>query len=140
MGIDSKVGGISLSGKDTITYDLGFYSNDLDEYIFFEKHGDSVYVFDDYSDSPIFEFKGSIEDLDKDPFYKNDVSWDKVGGFSAKIVQPKNSGIGVTGVYIDCLYQSEFGKVSFVISGRNLSPENEKLFLQAIKTITFKSQ
>jgi len=138
IGIDSKVGGISLNGKDTVTYDLGLYSDDLDEYIAFEDYGDSVYVFDGYNDSPIFKFKGSIDDLDKDKFYKNEVNWDEIDGFSAKIVRPKRSGFGVTGVYIDSLYQSEFGKIGFQISGYNLSPDNERLFLQAIKTVTFK--
>lgn len=53
------------------------------------------------------------------------------------IVKPKKTGIGTTGVYIDSLWRAGSGIDKFQINGHNLKPENERLFLEAIKTIKF---
>lgn len=55
----------------------------------------------------------------------------------AKIVKPKLSGKGLTGVYIDSISNTPYGRIKFQLNGKNLTPTNEKLLLQAIKTIKF---
>lgn len=55
-----------------------------------------------------------------------------------KLVRPKKSGTGITGVYIDSLRSTAYGNIKFELSGYNLKPENEELVLTAIKTIKFK--
>lgn len=76
--------------------------------------------------------------VDPDKYKKNNVSWDTIDGRKAKIVFPRNSGIGTTGIYIDSLWQSGSDVDRFNLYGINLKPTNEKLFLQALRTLKFK--
>lgn len=46
--------------------------------------------------------------------------------------------IGITGIYIDSLWESGSDIDKFNLYGNNLKTENEKIFLQAIKTLKFK--
>lgn len=63
---------------------------------------------------------------------------DTIDHKSAKIVRPKKSGAGITGVYIDSIgYDSPRRNIKFQLSGYNLKPTNEELVLTAIKTIKF---
>ncbi|MEJ2882216.1 hypothetical protein [Pedobacter sp. GR22-6] len=55
----------------------------------------------------------------------------------AKIVRPKVSGKGLTGVYIDSIGNTPYGRIRFQLNGRNLTAANEELLLTAIKTIKF---
>ena len=53
----------------------------------------------------------------------------------AKIVRPRNFQKGVTGVYFDSLDNQ---KTKFEMSGVDLSPESQRLLLNAIETLRFK--
>jgi hypothetical protein len=69
---------------------------------------------------------------------KNTITWETIDGRNAKIVYPKQSGNGTTGIYIDSLWRE--GAVSvdkFNLYGVNLEPANEKVLLQALKTLKF---
>lgn len=109
QGIDSYIGKIAIDSKDTLWFDLGWYSNTLTE----------------------------DEDIDSDEHRKNSVLWDTIDHRKAKIVFPIKSGIGITGVYIDSLWQSGSDIDRFNLYGVNLKTENEKILLQAIKTLRF---
>lgn len=63
------------------------------------------------------------------------ISYTAIDGKSAKIVKPKNPGLGTTGVYFDSL---DHQKTRLQMSGDDLSSENQRQFLNAIETIRFK--
>ena len=65
------------------------------------------------------------------------VLWDTIDGYRAKLVIPINSGYGVTGIYIDSLWQVNSGNVKFQLSGNNLTPENETKLINAFRTLRF---
>lgn len=109
-GIDSYVGKIAIDEKDTISFDLGWYSNSLEE---------------DTS---------GIRNL------LNNTSYEIINGRKAKIIQPKKSGKGIIGIYIDSLWKKGEGIDKFQLNGKNLKLENEILLLNAIRTIKFKDK
>ena len=144
-GIDSFVGAIALDKKDTLEFDYGMYSDDLEEHFdYYVKSGDSLFLRDyerealmDSVNSPQYKFyslggKARLEGLKKcSSHYEN------IAGLKAKIVVPKVSGVGLIGVYFESTNEKGKG-MSLQISGYDLSKKNEELFLKAIKTIKFK--
>jgi hypothetical protein len=67
----------------------------------------------------------------------NIIMWDTIDRKKVKIVIPKQSGKGITGIYIDSLWQSGSEIDKFNLYGINLKPTNEKALLQALKTLKF---
>jgi hypothetical protein len=115
--IDSYSGRIAIDLKDTLSFDLGLYSNNLSEIQVVILDGKTV--------------------IDPDKFRKTNISWDTVDGHISKIVYPVRSGLGVTGIYIDSLSTNSSGTVKFNLYGVDLKPINERLFLQSLKTLKF---
>ena len=113
-GIDSYVGRIVIDNRDTLSFDLGWYSNDLKEGFSFEE--DTVGL------EKRLKSKRSLEIVDNK---------------KAIIVKPKKTGIGTTGIYIDSLWTAGSGIDKFQLNGHNLKPENERVLLEAIRTIKF---
>jgi hypothetical protein len=139
--VDSYVGEVAIDNKDTLEFDLGMYSNKLyetDPTILdssFMIHVDT----NDHNFHSIIFVKNS-NNVDLDEYRKNNVTWDTVDGRKAKIVYPRKSGIGTTGVYIDSLWTSRWGGLHvdhFNLYGENLKPENEKKILKALQTLKF---
>ncbi len=83
-----------------------------------------------------FDFGWYSNPLDVD-IATHDINIILIDNKKAKIVKPKNFGQGTTGVYFDSLEVSKINK--FQISGTNLSAQNQKRFLRAIETLTFKN-
>lgn len=136
QGADSYVGRIAIDNTDTIDFDLGWYSNTLTEpepQIIERSMLNNI----DVLDTPQFIIVDSRKGIDPDKFKKNNISWDTIDGRKAKIVSPRQSGIGTTGIYIDSLWQGGSDVDRFNLYGDNLKPANEKLFLQALKTLQF---
>jgi hypothetical protein len=138
QGADSYVGDIAIDNKDTIEFDLGMYSNMLyetDPTILDSSFMSHV----DTNDRNYHEiiFVGNSRNVDLDNYRKNNVSWDNIDGRKAKIVYPRRSGIGTTGIYIDSLWTSRSGIVHFNLYGENLTPDNERKVLQALRTLKF---
>jgi len=137
-GADSYVGRIALDKKDTLDFDLGWYSDKLEEtdpVIL-----DSVMLSDMDTSSANFReiiFVKSRMSVDIDKYRKNNVSWDTIDGRSAKIVYPRKTGIGTTGIYIDTVRVGRIGVDRFNLYGTNLSPDNETKVLAAIRTLKF---
>jgi len=131
---DSYVGEILMPENDTIGFDFGPYSYDLTEYQEI-KLGDGKTYYIDNSDTA---YRPTLySSADKYKVVKSKVTWDTIDGRIAKILSPINSGIGTTGIYIDSVWVGSRGKTSFNLYGKNLSKENEKIFLRALKTIKF---
>ncbi|MTH14272.1 hypothetical protein [Flavobacterium sp. LC2016-01] len=147
-GIDSFVGKIGIDKKDTVYFDYGLYSNDLEESFnngeYLIRNNDSIFIDDwernklDTINGPYYKFyarggQNKLREFKKDTCY-----YETIYGLKAKIVVPKNSGIGTTGVYFENTRTDGKG-MKFQISGYNLSNENQKSFLKVIRTLKFKN-
>lgn len=137
-GIDSYAGAIAIGNKDTIYYDLGWYSNDLTEPepVILDSSWIGRVNASGADKKDIVFVKNNMEP-DPYKYKKNNVSWDTIDGHKAKIVYTRQPGIGTTGVYIDSLWQAGSAVDRFNLYGNNLQPANEKLLLEAIRTLTF---
>ena len=136
QGTDSYVGQIAIDNTDTVDFDLGWYSNTLTEPEpqIIER---SMLKNIDVLDTTQFIIVDSRKGIDPDKYKKNNISLDTIDGRRAKIIFPRKSGIGTTGIYIDSLWQGGSDIDRFNLYGDNLKPINEKLFLQALKTLKF---
>ena len=136
QGTDSYVGRIAIDNSDTVDFDLGWYSNTLTEPEpqIIER---SMLRNMDVLDTTQIIIVDSRKGIDPDKYKKNNVSWDTIDGRKSKIVFPRQSGIGTTGIYIDSLWQAGSDFDRFNLYGDNLKPANEKLVLQALKTLKF---
>jgi hypothetical protein len=135
-GVDSYTGKIAIDKTDTVSFDLGRYSNRLTE---LEPPIVPRFMIKDMHkiDTSYYIIVDNTMAIDLDDYRKNNVYWDTVDGRKSKIVFPRKSGIGTTGIYIDSLWKIRSGVDKFNLYGINLKPYNEKLFLQALKTLKF---
>jgi hypothetical protein len=139
-GIDSFVGHLKLDNGDTIMFDLGWYSNSLDEDYKFKVENGDVYLKNEKESTPnsvLFEFYGKVDTVDIEKLKVNKIRWKTIDGKRAKIVQPKETGKGITGIYFDSLWTAGSGTDRFQMNGTNLHPDNEKRLLQAFETLNF---
>jgi hypothetical protein len=135
-GTDSYVGAIAVGNTDTLYFDLGLYSNSLTE--------PNIQVItremieENNLDSSDFVVVNDIMsmNIDADLYRKQNVSWDTIDNRRAKIVFPRISGKGMTGVYIGSLWGNS-SKVRFNLHGSNLKAQTEQDLLKAIKTLRF---
>jgi|SRR5690606_30546227 len=135
-GIDSYVGGIMIDENDTLFFDLGWYSNKLNE--------ESPNIIErswlkdiGNVDTTEFIIVENTKKIDYDKFKKQNLKWDTIDNYLTKIVFPIRPEIGITGIYIDSLWESGSSIDRFNLYGTNLKSENEKTFLKAIYTIKF---
>ncbi|QEL02981.1 MULTISPECIES: hypothetical protein [Olivibacter] len=137
-GIDSYVGQIAIDKQDTLSFDLGFYSNSLEESIVLIPKSSTRYFDKRLLKEPYIHIVAEV-DTSKNPdeFYVNNYSQFEVNGRTAKIVEPKQAGNGITGVYFDSLWAVGNNNVRFQLSGHDLKPENQKAVLEAVKTLKF---
>ena len=134
-GIDSYVGLMILDKGDTVSFDLGWYSNALDdESVYIDGNGD-IYLVDNESN---LEFYGKADTIDVEKLKMNKVEWTTIAGKRAKVVKPKQTGNGMTGVYFDSLWTKGSGTDRFQMNGKNLNPDNERRLLEAFETLRFK--
>jgi hypothetical protein len=136
QGIDSYVGRIAIDKTDTLEFDLGWYSNTLTE------TEPQIIERQDLKNMQIaytseYIIVDSRRGIDIDVYRKCNISWDTINGRKAKIIFPRTSGMGITGVYIDSLWSNRGSVDRFNLYGEGLKPENQKRFLDAIKTLRF---
>jgi hypothetical protein len=135
-GIDSYVGAVAVDNTDTLYFDLGMYSNTLTE--------PNIQVItrqmieeNDLDSAGFVVVKDLMSmNIDADLYRKQNVSWDSINNRRAKIVFPRISGKGSTGVYIGSLW-GDSSKVRFNLYGSNLKTQTEQDLLKAIKTLRF---
>lgn len=141
QGIDSYVGRIALDSADTVSFDLGLYSNNLEEDVpaLIPKSHIKYFNETDLAEPYVVIIEDADTLLNPETFKKNVISYEKVDTYQAKLVRPKKSGIGTTGVYIDSLWSAGDSKGKFQLSGQNLKPNNEALFLIALRTLKFEN-
>ena len=87
--------------------------------------------------SGVYEFYGKADTVDIEKFKVNDVSWTTIDNKRAKLIRPKNTGTGMTGVYFDSLWVAGSGTDRFQMNGTNLQPDNERQLLKAFETLKF---
>src|SRR5687767_12416812 len=77
-GIDSFVGLLALDHGDTIMFDLGWYSNSLDEDYKFKVENGDVYLRNEKESTPtsvLFEFYGKADTVDIEKFKVTKIRW-----------------------------------------------------------------
>lgn len=143
-GIDSFVGKIGLDKNDTLRFDYGLYSSSLEEDLGFIITKDSVFTYEENENKNdtvnryVQKFYAKRDTLVIEKLYKTEYSFEVISNLKAKIVKPKKAGIGLTGVFFENT-RSDGKGMRFQISGYNLSEENQREFLKAIKTLKFKN-
>jgi hypothetical protein len=143
-GYDSFVGEIAIDEKDTLTFDYGMYSNSLNEELNLSYSKDSVFkevINEDKKDTLnvyIKKYFAKRDTLNIQELYLTKSNFEIIYNLKAKVVTPKKSGIGLTGVYFEKIKKNDNG-IKLKISGNNLSTQNQLLFLKAIRTIKFKN-
>ena len=138
QGTDSYVGRIAIDNNDTLDFDLGWYSNKLYETDVTILDSSMMNLVDtNAADFYSIIFVKDKNLVDPDKYRKNNISWDTIDGYKAKIVYPRQSGIGITGIYIDSLWQAGSDVDRFNLYGTNLKPDNEKKLLAALQTLKF---
>lgn len=140
-GVDSYVGKIAIDSTDTLSFDLGWYSNKLYEYDQAILDSSMIGSIDtNFVDPSAVIFVRDRMRVDPDKYRKNNVSWDTIDGRKVKIVYPRKSGIGTTGVYFDSLWIQDSGIDRFNLYGENLKPQNEKKVLKALRSLKFQQK
>jgi hypothetical protein len=131
-GVDSYVGGIQFDSTQGASFDLGLYSNDLSEFVKINLTDTTYSLVETGKNPPLVGDSNFMEKVKKCK-----VLWDTIDGYKAKLVIPINTGLGVTGIYFDSLWQTQSGNVKFQLSGNNLNPKNETDLIKAFKTLRF---
>lgn len=141
-GIDSFVGEIHIDTNTVITFDLGWYANDLSEGSEdFIVRNDSLIVLEK---SPIPGVVKPREDYRGEPDSSNLASVTvnqkqhiNIDGFKAKLVTPRHTGKGMTGLFIARLWNAGSSDDRFQINGQNLNAKQQQQLITAIKTLKF---
>jgi hypothetical protein len=139
QGIDSKYGWIYLDAEDSALFDYGWHSDNLYEFEPIVLDSNMI----DHVDSATRAEAVFVENsrgIDRDKYRKDNVKWDTIDGLRAKIVFPRQQGIGTTGVYFDSLHSPKASMMvpsTFSLRAENLKPQNEKALLDAVKTLRF---
>ncbi|TZG00113.1 hypothetical protein FW781_09345 (plasmid) [Chryseobacterium panacisoli] len=135
---DSNAGIIVTKNNDSIFYDYGPYSNPLEETsatIISKEELKELLKVNPKADTT--EFIVIDENSNREDFIKSKITYKKIDGYKAKILEPKKIGKGMTGVYIDSLKTGSLGKIRFNLYGINLNKESQTELLEAIQTLQF---
>lgn len=92
------------------------------------------------NDEKIYFDYGSYSNNLKDLEIGNNVRFEKIDGFSAKIISSGKEINNTTGIYFDSIQvqKEDPGKVKLQFSGKNISEKNEKQLLKSFQTLKFK--
>ena len=141
-GIDSYVGEIHIDANTVINFDLGWYSNDLSEgsedYVV---RNDSLIVLEKSpipgATKPREDYRGKPDSSTLATVTVNQKQYITVDGYKAKIVTPTRTGKGMTGLYVENLWNAGNSNDRFQINGQNLTAKQQKQLIEAIKTLKF---
>lgn len=147
-GIDSYVGGLTTNEKDTLIFDIGWYSGDItknpDVLIFSQNEFNS---FSKKQREKLNDVKHLIvanlfeASYNPSEYLKNKYVLDNIDCFTAKLISPTNNGFGTSGIYIDSLKGSKatFNKTSMSFYGNELSDTIQVEFFKSLRSIKFKN-
>ncbi|RKE77955.1 MULTISPECIES: hypothetical protein [unclassified Chryseobacterium] len=135
---DSNAGIIITKNNDSIFYDYGPYSYSLEENVTIINRKDLNELLTVNPKADTTEFIVIDKNASREDFIKSKISYKKIDGYKAKIVEPKQVGKGMTGVYIDSLKTESIGNIKFNLYGINLKKESQVELLKAIQTLQFR--
>ena len=145
-GTDSYVGGLITEQKDTLIFDIGWYSSDI-------MKQDLPLVYDKNSYAELTKKEKELlknakhlivdsisGNIDFKKYLTQKFVPHKIDCFQGKLITPINKEFGTTGLYIDSLRGSkkDFNKTKMSFYGRNLKEKTEKEFIKALKTVKLK--
>jgi len=136
--VDSYVGLVVIDSTDTLHFDYGWYSSTLAEAEPLILERALLKNMREPVDTNEFNIVESRLGIDVDDFRKNNVSWDTIDGRKAKIIFPRRSGRGMTGVYISNVWEASGDITRFNLYGENLKTANEKTVLEVLQTLKFR--
>tara|TARA_R110000796_G_scaffold71409_3_gene162075 strand:- start:65085 stop:65642 length:558 start_codon:yes stop_codon:yes gene_type:complete len=133
-GIDSYVGGVITSEGDTLIFDLGWFSQDVEERdIAFEMDESYLENWKPNEEGMIPNDSAFIRAYKPHHSYQ----YDSIDCFKVKFVTPLDTLGGFSGVFIDSLKVDGVDVTKFNFYGWGLSDRTEKEFIAALKTISF---
>lgn len=134
---DSNAGIMITKNKDSVFYDYGPYSNSLEENPVIISRKNLKKMLSEHPETDTTEFFIINDDETASPqdFIRNTITYKKIDRYNAKILEPKQTGKGMTGIYIDSIRSGSLGKIRFNFYGKNLSQESQTELLNAINTI-----
>ncbi|WP_133533591.1 hypothetical protein [Flavobacterium dankookense] len=137
---DFILGEIALDKKDTLQFYYGKNLNNFEANKGFYIINDSVFLYQENEDKVNRykdKFYGKADTVNFKNLSNTKSSFEVINNINAQITIPKKVGTGLTWVYFKKIKTKE-KNVSFLISGFNLSEENQQAFLKSIRTIKFK--
>lgn len=139
-GIDSKIGGLVTSNHDTLMFDLGRFSNELDVYA---EIRDSIFLsFLAKEKTPELIEKHIIQLYDSiklDSFSKYNVEFKLIDNKKAKIISPNTNYNGTTGIYIEYADKNDLS-ISFNFYGIIKNKFIQQQFVKSLHTLKFKDK
>lgn len=135
---DSNAGIIITKNNDSIFYDYGPYSYSLEENIAIISRKDFNELLAVNPKADTTQFIVIDKNTNREDFVKSKITYKKIDGYKAKIVEPKQIGKGITGIYIDSLKTDPIGNIKFNLYGINLKKESQAELLKAIQTLQFR--
>lgn len=135
---DNNAGIIVTKNNDSIFYDYGPYSYSLEENITIISRKDVNELLAMNPQADTTQFIVIDKNSNREDFVKSKITYKNIDGYKAKILEPKQVGKGMTGVYIDSLKTESIGKIGFNLYGTNLKKESQIELLQAIQTLKFR--
>ena len=144
-GVDSYVGGIKIDTDKVVNFDLGWYSNALNE-----DDNTRAYMIADGNiyirDKPkVFEGKeinnykyfDVVTEANLQKVRQNIVRWINIDGYKAKLVLSKQTSNGITGVYIDSLWNAGDSRDKFMMCAYMLNEAQRFALIKAFKSLKF---
>ncbi len=139
-------GKVLWNGIDTIYFQYGLHVNNLsenDKKLIFLPFGNNDSLIKTL-DSNVVDVKQiaftNKPDPDIDEFRKQNVFFETISGFRAKIIQPRMPGNGgITGVFFDSVGKTSVSRLKFHLYSPQLDSLKTNELLKAIRTIKFNS-
>ncbi len=140
-GIDSNVGILTTKDHDTIRFDIGIYSNSLEENPLIIDKTILKEILKEHPQEDVSEYiiVNDMKNINVNNYLKSKIHYEKIDNYNAKILEAKKPEKGITGIYIDSIKNSSSGKIGFNFYGINLKKNNQKALLKAIKTLKFQN-
>lgn len=144
-GEDSYVGEIKIDSNKVVYFDLGWYSNSLNEDDDREDYmieSGNIYL----RDTPKvvkgkqtynYKYLDTATEVNLQKVRQNKIDWINIDGYNTKLVLSKQSSNGITGIYIDSLWNAGNSRDRFMMSSYRLTEAQRKELINAFKSLKF---
>lgn len=144
-GEDSYVGEIKIDADKVVYFDLGRYSNALneddDQEDYMIENG-NIYLRDTpkvVKGKSAFSYKylDTATEANLKKVRQNKIYWINIDGYKTKLVLSKQSSNGITGIYIDSLWNAGNSRDRFMMSSYRLTEAQREELISAFKSLKF---